>query len=36
LKRLTKPGKGVRSMTDLNNFISKEVRKQNFLPLPLR
>jgi RNA-directed DNA polymerase len=36
LKRLTKPGKGVRSMTDLNNFRSKEVREQNFLPLPLR
>jgi RNA-directed DNA polymerase len=36
LKRLMKSGKGVRSATDLNNFISKEVRKSNLLPLPLR
>jgi RNA-directed DNA polymerase len=36
LKGLMKPGKGVRSITDLNNFISKEVRKYHLLPLPLR
>lgn len=36
LKRPTKPRKGVRSTNDLNNFISKEVRKDKLLPLPLR
>lgn len=35
-KRPTKPRKGVRSTNDLNNFISKEVRKDKLLPLPLR
>ena len=36
LKRLTKPRKGVRSEIDLNNFMSKQVRKLEFLLLPLK
>ena len=36
LKRPTKPRKGVRSEIDLNNFMSKQVRKREFLLLPLK